>query len=200
MDVYHGLVWIKGKPGSGKTSFLKYAFCRCTGEGQADGVTVAGFFSQSKGQDYRWNQPDLFRALVYQLLLASNDDFLAFTRMFDAKIKDDKKNVKWSEEDLRTFLTATFSKPQRYRTIFFIDGLDECKVLGIRELALFFRELTTTAYQANAKLSVCLSSREFPRVSVRQCPEILIDQFNANKIQRYVHQKLTTAGFSRNKQ
>ncbi|KAL2816085.1 hypothetical protein BJX63DRAFT_388241 [Aspergillus granulosus] len=200
MDVHHGLIWIKGKPGSGKTSFLKHAFCRCTGEGQADGVSVAGFFSQSKDQDHRWNQPDLFRALVYQLLLTSNDDFLAFTRMFDAKINDAEKNVKWSEEELRAFLTATFSKPRRYRTIFFVDGLDECKGLGMRELALFFSELTTTAYQANAKLSVCLSSREFPRVSVGQCPEILIDRFNADEIQRYLHRKLTAAGFSGNEQ
>ncbi|KAL2842393.1 hypothetical protein BJY01DRAFT_200814 [Aspergillus pseudoustus] len=200
MDAYHGLVWIKGKPGSGKSSFMKHAFCRATRELQADGVCVAAFFSQSKDQDHRWNQPDLFRALVYQILLTANDDFLAFTRMFDAKIKDAKKNLKWSEEELRTFLTATFSKPRPYRTVFFVDGLDECKASGIRELALLFRELTATAYQANAKLSVCLSSREFPRVSVGQCPEIFIDRLNADEIQGYLHRKLATAGFSGDEQ
>jgi hypothetical protein len=117
--------------------------------------------------------------------------------MFDDKIQRAKKKIKWRQDELKTFLNTTFAQPRPNRTIFFVDGLDECEQSGMREMALFFRELTSTAYKADAKLSVCLSSREFPRVSVGRCPEILIDRFNGDEIQRYVHRKLTMAGFDK---
>ncbi|KAL4883483.1 nucleoside phosphorylase domain-containing protein [Aspergillus karnatakaensis] len=39
-----GLIWIKGKPGSGKSTFMKHAFCRAVEELRDTGASIAGFF------------------------------------------------------------------------------------------------------------------------------------------------------------
>ncbi|KAL4944398.1 hypothetical protein BDV06DRAFT_187526 [Aspergillus oleicola] len=48
----------------------------------------------------------------------------------------------------------------------------------------------------DAKLSICLSSRDYPKVNVGRCPEVMIDQVNAEDIRHYVHERFRTAGAS----
>jgi hypothetical protein len=57
---HRGLIWIKGKPGSGKSSFLKFAFSRAAEKLQSDGACVVGFFFHPLDQHLHWTQLDLF--------------------------------------------------------------------------------------------------------------------------------------------
>ncbi|KAL3450494.1 hypothetical protein BJX65DRAFT_14309 [Aspergillus insuetus] len=200
VSAHRGLVWVKGKPGSGKSTFLKLAFSRGIEELQRDGTSVVGFFFQPQDQQLHWTQLDLFRIIVYQLLQIVDDDFVDFIEMFGYKFQDAKQNVSWNKEELRSFLKAAFGKPRPFRTVIFVDGIDECEEDGMRELALTFREMTAVAFAAGAKLSVCLSSREYPKISVGECPEILIDRLNTEEIRRYVDRRLATAGLVGNEQ
>jgi hypothetical protein len=193
---YRGLIWIKGKPGSGKSAFLKHAFSQAVQELQKDGAGVAAFF-HPRGQHRQWAQIDLFRSVLYQLLQIIRDDFVDFIKMFGHKFQDAMKNISWSEVELMSFLKATFTKPRPSRTVIFVDGIDECKGDGMRGLAIFFREITVLSNTVDAKLSICLSSREYPKVSIGECPEILIDRLNSSEIQRYVRRKLAMAGLER---
>ncbi|KAL2834589.1 nucleoside phosphorylase domain-containing protein [Aspergillus pseudoustus] len=193
-DTHDGLVWIKGKPGSGKSSFLKHAYRRAVRD--VPGAFVAGFFFRAKDESLCWDQLDLFRALLYQMFLTQDDGFPDFAKMFHHRLLVPEEALTWREEELKSFLSNFFAEFRPYRTILFVDGLDECNGNGMRELAFFFRDLTASARRSGTKLSICLSSREYPKVSMGQCLEIRIDQFNMDEIQSYVHQKLAMTGLS----
>ncbi|KAL4797823.1 hypothetical protein BDV19DRAFT_38262 [Aspergillus venezuelensis] len=104
--------------------------------------------------------------------------------------------LEWSVEELESFFKHNFTRPRPTRTLLFVDGLDECVGGEVRDLGFFFREITSTAHTVGAKLSVCLSSREYPKVSVQDCPEIMLDRLNTIDIRRKVHQKFKTAGLT----
>ncbi|KAL3479372.1 hypothetical protein BJX99DRAFT_222521 [Aspergillus californicus] len=194
VDGHHGLIWIKGKPGSGKSTFTKHAFCRAAEELRENGTCVVAFLSNNRDRYPCWSKLDLFRSLIYQLLQANRDKLSNFISIFDHKFQHHETNPEWSEEELKSYLKAMFAKSRSSRTLIFVDGLDECVGEGMRELALFFREMTATAHAVKSKLSVCLSSREYPKVSVKRCPEVMIDRLNADDIRSYVRHKFETAG------
>ncbi|KAL5336356.1 hypothetical protein BJX70DRAFT_282640 [Aspergillus crustosus] len=193
LEAQNNLIWIKGKPGSGKSTFMRHAFCRAINELKGNGATIAGFFFNGRERSLRWSQPDLFRALLYQLLQADHDELSRFMEFFSHKLQS-PDGAEWTKEELKPFLSAMLTGSRSSRTLVFVDGLDECDGDGMRELALFFREITTIASAADTNLSICLSSREYPKISVEQCPEIRIDQLNADDIRHYVHHRLKMAG------
>ncbi|RDW79149.1 uncharacterized protein DSM5745_06001 [Aspergillus mulundensis] len=196
VDTHKGLIWIKGKPGSGKSTFMKHAFCRALDELQEEGAVVAAFSFNAQDK----NKVDLFGSLLHQLLQANESDLHTFMKAFDDKLENIGSDAKWSEEELWSYLKAMFTVQRRSRTLFFVDGLDECESGGMRELALLFREMTTAAHAVDAKLSICLFSREYPKVSVESCPEIMIDRLNGIDIRRYVEQKFNIVGVGKHQE
>ncbi|CEN60567.1 hypothetical protein ASPCAL03003 [Aspergillus calidoustus] len=197
---HRGLIWIKGKPGSGKSSFLKFAFSRAVENLQRDGSCAVGFFFHPLNQHLHWTQLDLFQIIIYELLQYDHDRLVNFMKAFGRRFEDSKKRPCWSIEELKSFLKTAFTKHRTSRTVIFVDGIDECEGDGMRELAIFFREITAASHVADAKLSICLSSREYPKVSIGECPEVLIDRHNIKEIRRYIDRKLATAGLEGHEQ
>lgn len=56
--------------------------------------------------------------------------------------------------------------------------------------------MTTSAFKAGAQLDICLSSRQYPTVTIRLCPEIVVQDFNGSDIARYVEQKFAASDIS----
>ncbi|KAF9889470.1 hypothetical protein FE257_007373 [Aspergillus nanangensis] len=193
-DSNEGLIWIKGKPGSGKTTFMKHAFSRTIKDLQETDASVAAFLFNRTDNRLHWSQLDLFKAVLYQLLQARQDDLAGFVDRFEHKLQD--AGVTWNQDELKSHLEFMFSRPRPHRTVLFLDGLDECADNGVRELAFFFRQITTTANTASSNLSICLSSREYPNVTVGRCSEVLIHQLNTKDIQQYIGRKLKAAGLN----
>ncbi|KAL4807523.1 hypothetical protein BDV18DRAFT_102847 [Aspergillus unguis] len=196
VERHHGLIWIKGKPGSGKSTFMKHAYRRAVQDMKGTNASIAAFHFTASERNTGWHQLDLLRALLYQILQANDDSLSDFVGKFEHRLRHDEAAVEWTVEELKSYLSSMFSICRPSRTLLFVDGLDEASDNGIREMALYFREITEKAHDAEAKLSVCLSSREYPKVSVGRCPEILIHHVNTEEIQRYIDQKLKTAGAS----
>lgn len=78
----------------------------------------------------------------------------------------------------------------RKRAIIFIDAIDECDLDSAREVANFWRDITKTAHCAGVQLSVCLSSRHFPAISVNDCPEIVMEDHNHSDIVDFVRRRV----------
>jgi len=189
-DNHAGLLWLKGKPGAGKSTLIRELFRRVEAEQEAHGYRTAAFFFNAKGVELEHSPLGLFRSLLSQLLphfpnhlrqladlLSSNQDDL----------EEGESAPVLKESVLRELFLSMFANRTETRTIIFIDALDECDSTSLRSQAYLWRDIT----RSTPELSVCLSSRHFPTITVKDCPEIIVDGNNNADIIRYVDQRLS---------
>ncbi|RWA03482.1 hypothetical protein EKO27_g11626 [Xylaria grammica] len=189
---HYGLICLKGKPGTGKSILMKEAFRRAVlGQDESDYWTAAFFFN-AKGDELESSPLGLFRSLLHQLLSRDLEYFQHFRRLWREKefglSEQESKSCLWLEPELRSFFQSMFAHQRFKRTIIFIDALDECDPKRIRSQVSFWREITKSA---KAHLSVCLSIRDFPHVTIPNCPKIFVEDYNSHDIAAYVKQKFT---------
>lgn len=185
-----GLLWLRGKPGSGKSTMLKEAFFRVTKDMDGSECHVASFFFNAKGDDLEHSQIGMLRSILHQICSRDPDLLRALLGMVqDRRALRGEDMAPWDEEELRAFF-----KPQtighKKRIIVFIDAIDECDSESMRDVVHFWREITETAQHAGAQLSVCLSSRHYPAITVNNCPEIIMENHNHPDIVDFVGRRL----------
>ncbi|KAL6879276.1 hypothetical protein J3F83DRAFT_295651 [Trichoderma novae-zelandiae] len=189
----HGLLWLKGKPGAGKSTLMKEAFRRAAlGQVESD-YSTAAFFFHANGEELEHSSLGLFKSLLYQILTRDKQSLQRFHRFGDERWKFERRiglqAPSWTEPDLKSFFES-LAVSQTKKTFIFIDALDECDPSSIRSVAYFWRTITTCAYEAGFDLNVCVSGRHFPTITLTDCPEVIVDQHNGDDITRYVDQKL----------
>jgi ankyrin repeat protein len=191
-DKHCCLLWLKGKPGAGKSTLMKAAFRRAEAQQVQSGYWTAAFFFNAKGSDLEHSPLGLFRSLLYQLLPRYPAHLRRFAQILSSKsdLNPDEPPA-LSESELKAFFQSMFATKMEGRTVIFVDALDECDAKTMRSQAYFWREITQSAHAAGTELSVCLSSRHFPTITVTNCPEIIVDQHNDQDIITYVDQKLS---------
>ncbi|KAL4955024.1 ankyrin repeat-containing domain protein [Aspergillus filifer] len=156
--------------------------------------------------------PSLFFASMSRAILLAQVRWTSFARYFTSLLRADHaqlekfhaihghkyqstgEEVQWTKDELKSYFNYMFTAPRSSRTLLFVDGLDQCSGHSMRELALFFRETTEASSSVDAGLSICLSSRDYPKVSVANCPEVMLDKLNTEDIRHFVHKRFTTAG------
>jgi hypothetical protein len=193
-DKHNGLLWIKGKPGSGKSILMKEAFQRTNhGNTNSDALT-AGFFFSAKGTELERSAVGSWKSLLYQLLLRDHESLSKFCSIAREKgAAGDHEGLPyttaWDEEDFQSFFHLAFTQPGSKSLFIFIDALDECHADSVRQQAYFWRDATMTARENGVGLNVCISSRHFPSVTLSNCPEIVIEDHNQRDITTFVEQK-----------
>ncbi|PTB58259.1 hypothetical protein M431DRAFT_492487 [Trichoderma harzianum CBS 226.95] len=190
----YGLLWLKGKPGSGKSTLMKEAFRRAAPGQATSHYTTAAFFFSAKGDTLVRSSLALFQSLLYQILPGDRESLQRFHKMWEEKVKFMRGGMRqeisiWTEPELKAFFESMVMS-QTKRTIIFIDALDECDESMVRPMAYFWRTITKSAHDQGADLNVCLSSRHFPTITLDDCPEIIVEQHNSDDIVAYVDQKL----------
>jgi AAA ATPase domain len=183
---HKGLLWIKGKPGAGKSTLMKEAFRRTEKSMGGTSTTTAGFFFNARGTEQLEKTPlGLFRSVLHQVL---QQDLRTLARLAVAyqRKKQFNRTLSWYRDELQNFLMETYTTADSRPSIIFIDALDECDENEVRDLIDFFRTLTTKAYKNGARLNVCLSSRHYPQISIENCPEVVMEDHNQADILRYI--------------
>ncbi|KAG4259265.1 hypothetical protein FPRO03_12941 [Fusarium proliferatum] len=138
---YQGLIWIKGKPGSGKSMLMGEAFRRATRR-QAEASTpsqTAAFFFSGKGDEPEHSVVGLFRSLIYQLCSKNALFMQSFQEICDAKTKTGcfmaSEAIAWQEAELKAALENMILQKTSSKLLIFVDALDECdSVLVVDEL------------------------------------------------------------------
>jgi predicted ATPase len=130
LNQQNGLLWIKGNPGVGKSTLVKYALHEC--ERQAlvnNGLVIASFFFHGRGSPLQKSSLGLFRSLLFQILDQVPGLLHEFTPVFKSKCDTEgEPGTKWNwhqtelQEFLQRFIPA-FSKTRPIRI--YIDALDE---------------------------------------------------------------------------
>lgn len=216
-----GLLWVKGNPGSGKSTLMKHAFICAehkkdpsrdvmpdSGKSTLTKHAFTGverkkdsnrdvmlkFFLNAQGSDLERSAMGLFRSLLYQLVLLAPQQLTQhIVSSWKAKHSQDKA-VRWYLDELKKLVWSTLSDRGRAPIYIFVDALDECVEQEMRELAYFFGDVITDAHSAGAALGICISSRRYPIVTIQNCTEMIMEDFNGSDIMKYIKRKFSQGG------
>lgn len=150
------LYWINGKPGSGKSTLMKFIAEQqetkkflCQGR---PGTRILSHFFWRAGSPMQKNTKGLFCTLLHQLAVDNKQILHSLTQEVP-EWKSKEADTDWSESELRKLAKSAFSSDALPLCIL-IDGLDEVPVAQAKGLRDFVKELTQIS-----NVKVCISSR-----------------------------------------
>jgi ankyrin repeat protein len=160
----HGFLWIRGKAGAGKSTMMKFVYLE-TKKAKKPSMAVASFFFNARGDYLERSISGMYRSLLLQLLQEFSDL---------QSVLDDTDIVPRNQQDcpglnaLKELLSnAVMALGQRCFTCF-VDALDECDELEIRDMVQFFEELAENATNEGIQFRVCFSSRPYPYIDIHR--------------------------------
>ncbi|CAN9382384.1 unnamed protein product [Alternaria alternata] len=172
LSSHHGFLWIKGKPGTGKSTLMKFAFGQAS-KSRKSNVVIAFFFN-ARGETLEKTIIGMYRSLLLQLLekiptLQCNSRSLS---LVPSSISADYQWTRHSLEDqLQQAVLGLGDTP----VICFIDALDECEQWQVRSMISFFENLGELAVSSGRSFRVCLSSRHYPEVTIRRGISLVLE-------------------------
>ncbi|RYP15649.1 hypothetical protein DL767_010303 [Monosporascus sp. MG133] len=140
VDQHYGFLWIKGKPGTGKSTLMKFAL-RNSQKAMKDQLIISFFFN-ARGASLEKSTTGMYRSLLLQLLerlpeLQSIFESVGFTSW------NTSSSHTWSIVLLKDLFERAVQLLGQASVICFIDALDECDEDQIRDMVAFFQRLVT---------------------------------------------------------
>ncbi|KAL8364620.1 hypothetical protein RB595_003759 [Gaeumannomyces hyphopodioides] len=187
-----GFLWIKGNPGTGKSTLMKLLFEEARKEAKGDHSRITlSFFFLARGEIEEKSTVGLYRSLLHQLLEKDVDlrDSLEWMTAYGAK---GILQNGWHEKALNQTLMNAVSKLGSRSLAIFVDALDECDQTQVAGMVCFFEELCDHATESGVNLRICFSSRHYPAVVIKKGVEATLEaeEGHTNDIEQYIKSKL----------
>ena len=157
---HHGFLWLRGKPGAGKSTLMRLAVKHADQKFPRD--LRMYFFFNVKGSLLERSVEGMFRSLLRQLLDQCPG--------LDGRIKQrtcDGSN--WPVELLEEHFRDCVLLLRGRNLTCHIDALDECEESDIRAMIEFFEDLGCRTLSSHVRLRVCFASRHHPYISMSKC-------------------------------
>ncbi|KAF5975310.1 Pfs NACHT ankyrin domain-containing protein [Fusarium coicis] len=160
----HGFLWIRGKPGAGKSIIMKFIYKKQKKTDIPMKAITISFFFNARGDQLEKSVSGMYRSLLLQLLEGFPDL---------QKILDDSDSIPRGQvtspplnilKDL--FHSAISSLGERALTCF-VDALDECDEQQVKDMVEFFEEVAEQCVEYNLRFQVCFSSRHYPYIDIK---------------------------------
>lgn len=189
---HNGVLWIKGHPGTGKSTLMKHTLRHFEEEIFETHIAVAHFFND-RGDALEQTFLGMLRSLLYQLLEKESSIYERFVPLFRDKWQKYKGDWEWRESELGNFLLLEMQRYQSKPLIILVDALDECSESQMRDVVDFLEELSIKAMGAKVILNICLSSRHYPHIGMKRHLELVVEKTSGHDedITIYVRDKLT---------
>ncbi|CAG9972245.1 unnamed protein product [Clonostachys byssicola] len=158
-----GFLWIKGKPGSGKSTMMKFIF-ESSWKQRRD-QAILSFFFNARGHDLEKSTAGLYRSILFQLL--NHDPELKLILKSHLQHFSREPRPKWTDELLKELIEEAIERLTS-SVVCFIDALDECQDEEVRDMVAFFERLGELAIANGVGLLVCFSSRHYPHITLRE--------------------------------
>jgi hypothetical protein len=189
---HHGILWVKGKPGAGKSTLMKCAYTH--GSTTLRDEVVIAFFFNARGDDLQRSTMGLYRSLLGQLLdqLLSRIPNLPATLLAQPSRRRCIKRRDLPIELLKDLFREIIFSLGSIKLTCYIDALDECPENSIRDLLDFLEDLGTSTLRAGIAFSIMLSSRYYPNITVRHATELNLESTKGHHqdLSAYIHDKL----------
>lgn len=170
---HHGFLWIKGKPGTGKSTLMKFALAQAR-ESMKDAV-IFSFFFNARGRDLEKSTNGMYRSLLLQLVGHVPQLGMIIYSTFRLESWSGQGEMQWTTEALKDLLTKGVKLLTHSNPVFFVDALDECDEDEVRDMISFFEQLGKLAVETERTLRICLSSRHYPHVTVNHARELVLE-------------------------
>lgn len=192
-----GVYWISGKPGSGKSTLMKFIVDEeltvqllDAGKGNQDPLMIS-FFFWSAGTALQKSAAGLLRSLLYQIARECPELVKLVTIQSSKSLYGFESSTAlraaWTDQRLLSALATFIDKmPAHLSLCVFVDGLDEFE--GDEDLLLDMVRLFSNALRCK----ICVSSRpeQAFRHEFRECPQLRIQDFTRKDIHRMASGKL----------
>ncbi|KAL6408658.1 nb-arc and ankyrin domain containing protein [Ilyonectria robusta] len=188
------LLWISGKPGSGKSTLMKHAVQSTPRNGA---VGVLSFFFHGRGTELQKTPLGFFRSLLYQLVMmapAANHQLInKFKKRCDAKGVLSEK-WQWHEREVRDDFGSSLCEVLKTHPVnLFVDALDECGEDAAVKLVDWFEHLIKELPPTVSKFKICFSCRHYPILKLDYGLEICMEHVNSMDIATYVKSRLSSS-------
>ncbi|KAI0468830.1 hypothetical protein F4859DRAFT_505795 [Xylaria cf. heliscus] len=181
----NGFLWIRGKPGAGKSTLMKFISMNAS-----KNATVISSFFNARGGDLEKSVEGMYRSLLHQLLEKLPDLPLLdhpFLRLLPSRA-----HFEWNIRILQELFSKAITGLDQQQLICFVDALDECDISHVRGMVKYFEGLGRYALEKKLKLFICFSSRHYPAISIKYgLTLVLEDQPGHNQdLEKYINQEL----------
>jgi ankyrin repeat protein len=189
-----GLLWVKGKPGSGKSTLMKHAVDWME-KIEGSHATVASFYFNARGADLEKATLGLFRSILHQICVQDRTVRAEFLDLYKSRSRRATlaEELSWTQSELQAFIRRVFREGKPRQSFIFIDALDECELQAVRDVVYFFAEIAKLALEHGLCLNICLSSRHYPTIGLPHCPEVIVEAGNEADIAAYIRDRFSFA-------
>ncbi|KAF4943280.1 hypothetical protein FGADI_13518 [Fusarium gaditjirri] len=193
----NGIFHISGKPGSGKSTLMKYLCRQYETKKHLDvwaagkSLVFANFFFWNPGTTMQKSLRGLIRGLLHAILSNAPELIpLAFPKHWDATLSKVAVTFDSSDEILLAFsdLICRDEVYRNHKLVFFIDGLDEFQ----GDHAALINQLLQWISTRPTGVKMCLSSREWPifQEAFKTFPSFRLHELTRSDVSRIVQDRL----------
>lgn len=189
---HSGFLWIKGNPGTGKSTLMKVLFQRANTDARTDPHQIClSFFFNARGVVEEKSTTGLYRSLLHQLFRKAK----GLTEGLEWMTVDGARGVArngWHEQALKQTLARTVEQLGNHSLTIFVDALDECDQKQAADMVSHFEELCERAREMQVTLRICFSSRHYPDISIQNGIETVLEDEEGHKadIQSFIKSRL----------
>jgi len=186
----HGFLWVKGKPGAGKSTLMKFAYSRCQAK---PNEKIAFFFNARGTEPLERTTSGMYRSLLIQLLHLRPRLWDAFAAAGFAAWNTSSE-MSWSIESLKDVFDKAIRRLRPSESVTcFIDALDECPESEVSDMVHFFDELAAFALDNRIDFRVLFSSRHFPHITIPRGPSLVLEkrEEHTQDIEVYIESKIS---------
>ncbi|KAJ0115588.1 hypothetical protein J7T55_010411 [Diaporthe amygdali] len=185
------IYWISGKPGSGKTTLVKYILGQDRTKkylnAWSPGCEVASHYFWRPGSTMQRNMEGLFCSLLYQLLGCNNT---ALRKVISSVSGPKDSYTDWSSSELRSALLKTLDSYEN-GVCLFLDGIDEINPENKTKDSI--PEFLDWAFKLSQrrKIKLCLASRPDPQILETKLsiyPRIRLQDLNYEDLMVYAEE------------
>lgn len=163
---HHGFLWVRGKPGAGKSTLMRLAVKHADQNYPRD--LRMYFFCNFKGTLLERAVEGMLRSLLRQLL----DQCPGLDRAIKQRTWNQQN---WPVELLEEYFRDCVLLLRGRDLTCHIDALDECEESDIRAMIEFFEDLGLRALSSHVRLRICFASRHYPYISMSKCVQVVLD-------------------------
>ncbi|KAI8715151.1 NACHT domain-containing protein [Fusarium sp. LHS14.1] len=194
------ILWVKGKPGSGKSTLMKFLAThdntkkRLRSWGRKDTVVVAGHFFWIVGTPMQKNLLGLWRTLLYQVLKECPTLIETVCASRWAEVDGLSVSEPWHKNELYDVMEIRSSQTSLdVKFCFFVDGLDEYTG-GEKERTGGFQQLINPlkTLASSPSIKICVSSRPWTKFDeiLGQEQQVRLEDLTREDIRRCVEDEL----------